>query len=38
MTADWNVIREYAIPLGAALLAGVVTWSLMLWLFRRMQG
>ncbi|WP_146096425.1 mechanosensitive ion channel family protein, partial [Xanthomonas arboricola] len=38
MTADWNVIREYAIPLGAALLAGIVTWSLMLWLFRRMQG
>ncbi|MCF5991863.1 mechanosensitive ion channel family protein, partial [Xanthomonas perforans] len=38
MTADWNVIREYAIPLGASLLAGIVTWSLMLWLFRRMQG
>ena len=38
MTADWNVIREYAIPLGAALLAGLVAWSLLLWLFRRMQG
>jgi small-conductance mechanosensitive channel len=38
LTADWNVIREYAIPLGASLLAGIVTWSLMLWLFRRMQG
>ncbi|EKQ60459.1 small-conductance mechanosensitive channel [Xanthomonas citri pv. malvacearum str. GSPB1386] len=25
MTADWNVIREYAIPLGASLLAGIVT-------------
>jgi small-conductance mechanosensitive channel len=38
LTADWNVIREYAIPLGASLLAGIVVWSLMLWLFRRMQG
>lgn len=38
MSTDWNVIREYVIPLGASALAGIATWSLMLWLFRRTQG
>ncbi|OZB53813.1 mechanosensitive ion channel family protein [Stenotrophomonas acidaminiphila] len=36
--ADWTVIRTYALPLGAAILAGFVVWTLMLWLFRRTQG
>ncbi|MGX9719223.1 mechanosensitive ion channel family protein [Stenotrophomonas acidaminiphila] len=36
--ADWTVTRAYALPLGAAILAGFVVWMLMLWLFRRTQG
>ncbi len=38
MPADWIEIRAYAIPLAASALAGVIVWSLMWWLFRRMQG
>jgi len=36
--ADWTVTRAYALPLGAAILAGFVVWMLMLWLFRRTRG
>lgn len=36
--ADWTVIRAYALPLGAAIVAGFVVWTLMLWLFRRTRG
>lgn len=38
MTIDWNLLRDYAVPLGAGALAGLVAWALMTWLFRRSRG
>ena len=38
MPFAWNALREYAIPLGVGLLAGLVAWALMTWLFRRSRG
>lgn len=35
---DWSVVRAYALPLGAAAVAGFLVWSLLLWSFRRAQG
>lgn len=35
---DWSMVRAYALPLGAAAVAGFLVWSLLLWLFRRMRG
>ncbi len=38
MAIDWNQLRDYAVPLGAGMLAGLVAWALMTWLFRRARG
>lgn len=38
MAIDWNLLRDYAIPLGVGALAGLVAWALMTWLFRRSRG
>jgi len=35
---DGNLLRGYAVPLGLGLLAGLVAWALMTWLFRRTRG
>ncbi|WP_434212242.1 mechanosensitive ion channel family protein [[Pseudomonas] boreopolis] len=35
---DWNEARPYLLPLGTAAVAGFLAWSLLLWLFKRMQG
>lgn len=35
---DWSLMRGYVVPLGAAVLAGFVVWSLLRWLFRRAEG
>ncbi len=32
------MLQPYVLPLGAAVLAGMVGWSVLLWLFKRMQG
>ncbi|WP_434030987.1 mechanosensitive ion channel family protein [[Pseudomonas] boreopolis] len=34
---DWNEARPYLLPLGTAAVAGFLAWSLLLWLFKRMQ-
>jgi small-conductance mechanosensitive channel len=34
----WNSLREYLLPLGSGLLAGLIAWALMTWLFRRARG
>ncbi|KRG37596.1 hypothetical protein ARC20_16255 [Stenotrophomonas panacihumi] len=38
MSIDWNLARDYALPLGVGALAGLVAWALMTWLFRRARG
>ncbi len=38
MAIDWNLLRDYAAPLGVGALAGLVAWALMTWLFRRSRG
>jgi small-conductance mechanosensitive channel len=38
LTIDWNLLRDYATPLGMGALAGLVAWALMTWLFRRSRG
>lgn len=38
MPIDWNLLRDYLVPLGLGLLAGLIAWALMTWLFRRTRG
>lgn len=38
LSIDWNLARDYALPLGVGVLAGLVAWALMTWLFRRARG
>jgi len=38
LAIDWNLLRDYAAPLGVGALAGLVAWALMTWLFRRSRG
>lgn len=38
MSIDWTLLDDYGLPLGIGLLAGLVAWALMIWLFRRSRG
>ena len=38
LSFDWPTLRQYVIPLGLAIFAGLVAWGLMTWLFNRSRG
>lgn len=35
---DWNLARDYATPLGSALMLGLAAWAGLMWLARRSEG